>query len=108
MDPWHWKAQQRDGFRIVSLASARQEGDLKAWVASDHRSTPADHAAFLIDFQDWLGRLSERRRLSAELLAEGFGTNEVAQQVGVTPAAISQARTALERNWKEFQADPVA
>jgi hypothetical protein len=106
MDPWHWKAQQRDGFRIVSLASAREEGDLEAWVASDHRSTPADCAAFLIDFEDWLGRLSERHRRSAELLARGFGTVEVARQVGVSPGAISQARTALERSWKEFQQDP--
>ncbi len=81
---------------------------MKAWVSNDHRSSPADHAAFLIDFQDWLGRLSERRRQSALLLAEGFGTKEVALQLGITPAAISQARTALERNWKEFQADPVA
>ena len=108
MDPWHWKAQQRDGFRIVSLASARQEGHLKAWIANDHRSSPADHAAFLVDFEDWLGRLPARRRLSAELLALGFGTKEVAEQVGVSPAAISQARTALEKDWKEFQADPVA
>ncbi len=108
MDPWHWKAQKRDGFRIVSLASARQEGDLKAWVANDHRSTPADHAAFLIDFEDWLGRLPERRRQSAELLAQGFGTLEVAQQVGLSPGASSQARTALERNWQAFQQDTPA
>ena len=94
MDPWNWKAQKRDGFRIVGLASARQEGELKAWVANDHRSTPADHAAFLIDFRVWLDRLPERRRQSAELLAQGFGTLEVAEQVGVTPGAISQAQTA--------------
>ena len=58
MDPWNWRAQKAHGFTLVSLASARQEGDLKAWVANDHRSTPADHACFLIDFEDWLGRLS--------------------------------------------------
>ena len=108
MDPWNWRAQKAHGFCLVSLASARQEGDLKAWIANDHRSTPADHAAFLIDFEDWLGRLSERRRRSAELLAQGYGTGEVAQQVGVSPAAISQARTELARNWSEFQQDPVA
>lgn len=108
MDPWNWRAQKVDGFRLVSLASARQEGDLKAWVVNDHRSTPADHAAFLIDFQDWLGRLSDRRRLSAELLSQGYGTLEVAEQVGLSPGAISQARTALERNWKAFQQDPPA
>jgi hypothetical protein len=63
---------------------------------------------FLIDFKDWLGRLSERRRLSAELLSQGYGTKEVADQLGVTPGAISQARTALARNWDKFQQDRTA
>jgi DNA-directed RNA polymerase specialized sigma24 family protein len=109
MDLWHRKAQRRGGFKLVSLAAARQDGDLKAWVANDHKSTPADHAAFLIDFEDWLSRLPERRRLSAELLSRGFGTNEVARQVGLTPAAITQARAALARNWSDFQQqDPTA
>ena len=108
MDPWHRKAQRRGGFKLVSLAAAQRNGDVKAWVANDRRSTPADHAAFLIDFQEWLGRLPERRRLSAELLCQGYGTKEVALQLGVTPAAISQARTELARNWNEFQRDRTA
>jgi hypothetical protein len=103
MDPWNRRAQKALGFRVVSLASAQRDGELKAWIARDHRSTPAEHAAFLIDFEDWLGRLSDRRRLSAELLARGYGTKEVALQVGVTPGAISQARAELARNWNEFQ-----
>ena len=107
MDPWQRKAQRLGGFKIVSLAAAQREGDLRAWVAGDQRSTPGDNAAFLIDFSEWLDRLPERRRRSAELLAQGYGTNEVAQQVGVSPGAISQARTALERSWNAFQAEPV-
>ena len=106
IDLWNHRAQKALGLRLVSLASAQEEGELRAWVANDYRSTPADHAAFLIDFEDWLGRLPERRRLSAEMLAQGFGTLEVAKQVGVSPGAISQSRTALEKNWKEFQQDP--
>jgi hypothetical protein len=108
MDIWNHRTQRATGFKLINLAAAQRDGELRAWVASDHRSTPATHAAFLIDFQDWLGRLSERRRQSALLLAEGFGTKEVSQQLGVSPAAISQARTALEKDWIEFQADPVA
>jgi hypothetical protein len=105
MDPWHRKTQRRCGFELVSLDAAQRDGDAKAWVANDHRSTPADHAAFLIDFEDWLGRLPERRRLTAELLSQGFGTVEVARQVGLTPGAVTQARAALARNWSEFQQD---
>jgi hypothetical protein len=105
MDLWSHRTQRALGFRLISLASARRKGKLRSWVANDHRSTPADHAVFLIDFENWLGRLSERRRLSAELLSQGYGTTEVAHQLGVTPGAISQARTELARNWDKFQQD---
>ena len=108
IDLWNHRAQRALGFRLISLASARRQGELRSWVAKDHRSTPADHAVFLIDFEDWLGRLSERRRLSAELLSQGYGTKEVAHQLGVTPGAISQARTELARNWDKFQQDRTA
>ena len=52
MDLWNHRAQKGLGFRLVSLASAQQEREVKAWIANDHRSTPADHAAFLIDLQE--------------------------------------------------------
>ena len=105
MDLWNHRTQRVLGFRLISLALARRKGKLRSWVANDHRSTPADHAVFLIDFENWLGRLSERRRLSAELLSQGYGTTEVAHKLGVTPGAISQARTELARNWDKFQQD---
>ena len=108
IDLWSHSAQKVRGFRMVSLASAQQEGELRAWIAGDHRCTPAEHAAFLIDFEDWLGRLPERRRRSAELLSQGYGTGEVARRLGVTPGAISQARTELAKNWNEFQQDRTA
>jgi hypothetical protein len=43
--------------------------------------------------------------MSAELLSQGYGTKEVAHELGVTPGAISQARTGLARNWDKFQQD---
>jgi DNA-directed RNA polymerase specialized sigma24 family protein len=107
MDIWNHRTQRATGFKLISLAAAQRDGELRAWVASDHRSTPATHAMFLIDFQDWLGRLSERRQQSALLLAEGFGTREVSQQLGISPSAISQTRAALEKDWDAFQADPL-
>jgi hypothetical protein len=108
MDLWNHRTQRVLGFRLISLAAARRDGELRAWVANDHRSTPADHAAFLIDFEAWLSRLSERRRLSAQLLSQGYGALEVARQVGLTPSAITQARAALAKNWSEFQQDTTA
>jgi hypothetical protein len=108
MDLWNHRTRRALSIRLISLASARRQGELRSWVANNHRSTPADHAVFLIDFEDWLGRLSERRRLSAELLSQGYGTKEVARQLSVTSGAISQARTELATNWASFQQDRTA
>jgi hypothetical protein len=108
MDPWSNKARRRGGFALLSLDHPGRGFQFEAWVAGDRRWTPADQAAFLIDFRDWLGRLPERRRLSARLLAQGCGTGEVAGRLGVTPSAISQARAELARSWAEFQGDRTA
>jgi hypothetical protein len=107
MYPWNGRAQRARGFRIVSLVSARREGELRAWVADDRGSTPADHAAFLVDFREWLSRLTERRRRSAELLSQGYGTGKVARELGVMPAAISQDRAVLARSWGQSQRDGI-
>jgi hypothetical protein len=108
MDIWNHRTQRATGFKLISLAAAQRDGELRAWIAGDQRTTPADHAAFLVDFQEWLGRLPELRRLSAELLSQGYGTLEVAERVGLSPGAISQARAALQRSWSEFQQDRTA
>jgi hypothetical protein len=42
------------------------------------------------------------------VLSQGYGTVEVARQVGLMPAAITQARVALAKNWGEFQQDRTA
>jgi hypothetical protein len=108
MDICNHLTQRALGFKLISLAAAQRDGELRAWIAGDQRTTPADHATFLIDFREWLDGLPERRRRAAELLSRGYGTLEVSQLVGLSPGAISQARTALEKNWEAFQADPVA
>jgi DNA-directed RNA polymerase specialized sigma24 family protein len=109
MDIFHRRAQKLGGFRIVSYDSrpgAQLDSEPEAWrewLTHDRRVTPADAAVFRVDFASWLAALPERRRRTAELLAEGHGTLEVAGQVGVTPAAVSQARSWLERSWRNFQ-----
>ena len=110
MDVFHPRAQRLRHFRVVSL-------DLDADVApgpaswkegrvADRRVTPADEACFRPDFEAWLARLAERQRRTALLLAHGSGTLEVARRVGLSPAAVSQARARLARSWSEFQGEP--
>ncbi len=108
MDVHHRKAQAACGYKIESLDGNGQHtgktpSGWRDWIVSDNRCTPADEAAFRLDFSTWLGSLPQRRRLTAELLAQGYGTLEVAQVVGISAPAVSQARSWLERSWREFQ-----
>jgi hypothetical protein len=110
----HRRAQRLGGYKVISLDSDEPmrtdygPGAWRVWVATDHRMGPADAAAFRVDFATWLASLPERRRQTAALLAEGRGTLEVAGQIGITPAAVSQARSWLARNWREFQGESQA
>ncbi len=109
MDVYHFRAQAACGFKVVSLDrdAGREPGQgsdaWREWLACDNRVGPADEAAFRIDFAAWLEGLPERRRRVAELLAEGHETGVVAKEMGVTPGAISQARTWLAASWRQFQ-----
>lgn len=78
------------------------------WLAQDRAYGPADLAAFKLDFTEWLGTLTPRKREMAGLLAEGHETHAVAQRLGVTPAAVSIARRELEKLWVAFQGQDVS
>lgn len=112
MDVYHRKAQAACGFKVVSLDSEAEvpaepsfRGAWVEWFAGDNRVTPADEACFRLDFAAWLESLPGRKRRVAELLAEGWSTGEVARELGVTPGAISQARTWLAASWQSYQTD---
>jgi hypothetical protein len=111
MDVYHRRAREMLGFGLVGLEhgaggdAVRTDDGRREWLAAGGRSTPADEAAFRIDFAAWLAALPPRRRRVAELLAEGHGTGEVAALLGVTPGAISQARSWLEHSWRRLQGE---
>ncbi len=67
-------------------------------------STLPDAVAFRLDTAAFLATLNERDREIARDLAAGMGTGKVAYKRGVTPAAISQARTRLRKRYDEFHA----
>ena len=109
MDVYHPRARRLRGFRLISLdrEACEEPGQTGAawreWLTADNRCTPADEAAFRLDFAAWLEGLPPRKREMAELLAEGHGTGVVAGRLGVTPGAVSQARTWLAESWVQFQ-----
>ncbi len=108
-DVYERRAQAKTGFRLFSLDSTPGADETGAswqdWSAAGNRCTPADEACFRLDFAEWMGRLPERKRLAAGLLAEGHATGEVARRLGVTPGAVSQARAWLGASWRAFQGE---
>ena len=105
MDIFHRRAQKARGFRVFNSGGVEEtieEADHGVWT---NCCTPADEACFRCDYAEWLEALAPRRRRTAELLAAGHGTLEVAREVGVSPPAVTQARAALCASWRRFQGE---
>ena len=108
------RARRRHGLRLIHLDSQARatdgatQGAWKEWTVQNNRVTPADEAAFRLDFQAWMAGLPERKREMAGLLALGHETGVVAEMLGVTPGAVSQSRTWLARSWRRFQGEAKA
>ena len=113
MDVFHPRAQAACGFRVVSLDSEAEvaaepsfRGSWVEWLAGDNKVTPADEAAFRVDFASWLGTLPVTKGKVAALLAEGHEGVVVARLLGLSPGRVSQVRSELEASWRAFQAEP--
>jgi hypothetical protein len=111
-DLYHPRVRRITGLRVLAFEDLKNP-HARSWqdwlTATDRRFGPAEEATVRIDFAAWLETLPERKRRAAELLAQGFATGEVARQLQVTPAAISQDRQWLARSWHQFhtQADAI-
>jgi hypothetical protein len=108
LDP---RAQRRLGLRVLSLdhaiESEKGPGALswRDWLCDDRQTTPADQAAFRLDFAQWVAGLPPRKRQVVELFAQGDGTGLVAHKLSITPGAISQVRARLAESWAVFQGE---
>lgn len=111
LDIFDRRARRRLGIEIISIEeptgieSASGSEGWRGWLAGNNRVTPADEAAFRVDFARWLADLPERKRMMAELLLQGHETGVVASHLGVTPGAVSQARGWLESSWRAYQGE---
>jgi hypothetical protein len=102
-------AQRRRSFSVVGLDDKVRGA--RGWdpvVIEDRHATPADVAAFRIDFADWLGRLRPQLRAVALVLAVGNTPAEAAEHFQVTRSRISQLRCELRASWQTFQTEPLA
>jgi hypothetical protein len=94
--------------RRVGLRLERPDGDPGGWaeaLTEDRRASPAELAAWRLDFAAWLELLPERTRAIALTLAAGSTTNEAARAHRVTPGRISQLRRSLRDCWDRFQSE---
>jgi hypothetical protein len=109
MDVYNPKVHREHGLRVIPFeeVAGAPAGSWQDWLAEDNRVSPADEAAFRIDFESWLAGLPTRKRQIAELMAEGHEGIVVARMLGCSPGRVSQVRTELEASWEAFQAEPV-
>lgn len=107
-------AQQRRGFRVVSMSQDREPGlpnpdDALANPVSisglipDERSSVLDQVAFKMDFQAWCQRQPERDQAMMAMLAAGHGPSHVADQFGLSRPRMSQLRAKWAKDWALFQ-----
>jgi hypothetical protein len=114
IDVYDRRSRCRLGMKLIRLdahtgMADRAEPDAwREWLAEDNRVSPADEAAFRLDFRAWMDSLPGHKRRIAELLALGHETGAVAARLGVTPSAVSQSRTWLARSWRRFQGEAEA
>ncbi|HEV3025585.1 MAG TPA: hypothetical protein VGX76_24100 [Pirellulales bacterium] len=99
-------AQRHHKLLVERLDRRDPSGAWKEILVEDRRSTPAETAAARLDFGDWLARLCGRDRGIVAALATGETGRETARMFGLTAGRISQLRTELRRNWKQFQGEP--
>ena len=100
--------RRQRGITIERLDRCRRDGE--GWreiVVEDKTAGPAEIAATRIDFGDWLGLLSSRKREIAETLATGESTGKTARRFGLSDARVSQLRRELMDSWQTFVGEGV-
>lgn len=100
--------QIRKGVNVQSLSRwDEQEQEWRDMVVEDRHSTPADVAAFRIDFREFLRTLSRRNRKLALRLARGHATSWIARKFKISAGRVSQLRRELFEDWQRFHGEPV-
>jgi hypothetical protein len=107
------RAQQRGSFRVLGLRwdsilgyDCIKDSTTPVWhdrLAGLSRPTPADQAAFRIDWSSFIRSQSGRTRVALAMLAAGHQQTEVADKLGVTPSPVCQRLKKAEREWRCFQ-----
>jgi hypothetical protein len=97
-------AQRRRGLHVGSLTPRRDDdGGWHEMTLEDRRVSPADQAAFNLDFAAWLKSFTRRDRRIISRLAAGERTSAVAENFALSEGRVSQLRRKFEQSWNQFQ-----
>ena len=94
--------------RVTVCALDRWDKQDQEWiqlVVEDRHSTPAEVAAFRIDFREFLRSLSRRDRRIAIELAKRQATSWVAEKFQISAGRVSQLRRELCEAWQRFHGE---
>ena len=88
----------------------RLEGDngpegWRAAVMENRRVSPADQAAFNLDFERWMGGFSRRHQRIIQRLAAGERAGVIADRLGLSDGRLSQLRQKFQHAWQTFQGE---
>ena len=83
--------------------STKDDGWLDLAV-EDRKTSPADIAAFRLDFKAWRSKQNKRDRKAMDWLVAGERPLDVADRLGISPARVTQLRHKWEASWAKFQA----
>jgi hypothetical protein len=79
------------------------DGAWRNLAVEDRHVTPADQAAFNVDFQEWLARWSRQHRRIIGRLAAGHRPWEVARYFQLARSQMTRFRHRYQRSWEAYQ-----
>jgi hypothetical protein len=79
------------------------DGTWRELVLANRRITPADQAAFNLDFQTWFAQWPPRHQDIINTLAAGHRNCDVALRFKTSRSRISQLRRTYRQSWEQFQ-----
>ena len=95
---------KKKGVAVTSLSPwDATEGTWREIAVETKRVSPADTAAFRVDFAEWLAQWPPRHRKIITALAAGNRPSTVARQLGVSEGRVSQFRAKYQESWAQFQ-----
>ena len=99
-------AKRKHGLIVQHMGGAGSSWEAWSdWLRDGWRTPVPDQVWFRIDFPRWLASLSPLNQETAQLLASGHSTNEVAQRFSISAGRVSQIRRELSNSWRRFHGE---